>query len=1075
MKPLKLTMQAFGSYGQKTTIDFTKPDQNLFLVTGDTGAGKTTIFDGIVFALYGEASSASNKKEGVVLQSQYADLSLEPYVELEFTEGPKEDVYTVRRIPRHLKTITRGAAKGVGTREITGSVTLIMPDGTEYPQKESNAKIQEITGLTKSQFMQVAMIAQGEFMELLRAKSDDKKKIFRKLFNTEMYENIASELWNRKREREKDIAVIKTQCQGEAARVKILSHTWEESEAYTDQQEIYASDARLLGMKNQIADGEITVIGEFLEELCLFCGYLKKELETSEEKYEKTAELRDKKREGLARAEQVQKLYEQLQEAEKELSECAEQAENMRQKENLALHIEAAFEIKTAFDQFYEKLYEAEKTEKSLREQEQRIPELAEKVRENTEKEQTAQKLSDQAQAEFSRVVEKAEKALKLFEQIENARKKVTDREKEFNKLQKQELNAKKALEELEGREKELRKQREALADAGEKLALCQTKMLELQGMGEDIRGLSGIYKDIKRYGETADNLRQKYAISRKKYEKKQQEYEEFRRAFLDAQAGFLASQLVPGKPCPVCGSLEHPSPCISSEKYKNLSQEAIDALGKEAELLRAEQERLAAEIKSNEDLKAARDRDFKESFLKLQQRMRKNIPELPEEFSPGQAQEFMKQWMQQVRKEGTEYQGQVLKLQELQKNLKETEEQKPLLKSGLDTCSEDLKRVQAALEGAKAELASYSSSTDFESREAAKAAENTAKIRRDQLVEALEKTRKETEISKAKQTDAKTLIRKYTEELPGRKKEAECQKKVYESLLKEKDLTEKLWKQLTDTYSKASPEEFRKEINAFHTRQAEAHSRAESMKTAIGEKERPVLESIRSEVEAAEKNLKAAEEVRDSLRSVYQDNQEVYHTLAPRLAMRQKLVKEHAKLDNLYRLVSGNVSGSRMDLETYVQRYYLEKILDAANKRFQEMSAGQFELRMCNLEKAGEGKNRGLDLMVYSTVTGKEREIRTLSGGESFMAALSLALGMADQIQESSAAINLEIMFIDEGFGSLDEHSRNQAVKVLLEMAEGSKLIGIISHVTELKQEIEDQLLVTRDETGSHVRWQIS
>ena len=173
--------------------------------------------------------------------------------------------------------------------------------------------------------------------------------------------------------------------------------------------------------------------------------------------------------------------------------------------------------------------------------------------------------------------------------------------------------------------------------------------------------------------------------------------------------------------------------------------------------------------------------------------------------------------------------------------------------------------------------------------------------------------------------------------------------------------------------------------------------------------------------------------------------------------------------------MTSGNVSGSRMDLETFVQRYYLERILYAANRRFQEMSAGQFELRMYDLKKAGEGKNRGLDLMVYSTVTGKEREVRTLSGGESFMAALSLALGMADQIKQSSAAINLDMMFIDEGFGSLDEHSRNQAVRVLQEMAEGSRLIGIISHVSELKQEIEDQLIVTKDENGRHVKWQIS
>ena len=163
------------------------------------------------------------------------------------------------------------------------------------------------------------------------------------------------------------------------------------------------------------------------------------------------------------------------------------------------------------------------------------------------------------------------------------------------------------------------------------------------------------------------------------------------------------------------------------------------------------------------------------------------------------------------------------------------------------------------------------------------------------------------------------------------------------------------------------------------------------------------------------------------------------------------------------------------MDLETYVQRYYLEKILCAANRRFLEMSAGQFELRMCDLARAGEGRNRGLDLMVYSAVTGREREIRTLSGGESFMAALSLALGMADQIKQGSAAVNLDVMFIDEGFGSLDEHSRNQAVRVLRKMAGGAKLIGIISHVTELKQEMEDQLIVSKNENGSHVKWQLS
>lgn len=167
---------------------------------------------------------------------------------------------------------------------------------------------------------------------------------------------------------------------------------------------------------------------------------------------------------------------------------------------------------------------------------------------------------------------------------------------------------------------------------------------------------------------------------------------------------------------------------------------------------------------------------------------------------------------------------------------------------------------------------------------------------------------------------------------------------------------------------------------------------------------------------------------------NLYQEQQKAdqsaYNVLAPRMEERGKVIEKHSKIDNLYRLLSGNVPGSRMDLETFVQRYYLEKILNAANRRFTDMSAGQFELRMTDESNAGKGKNRGLDLMVYSNVTGKEREIRTLSGGESFMAALSLALGMADQIQENSAAVNLDVMFVDEGFGSLDEHSRGAGGK---------------------------------------------
>ena len=203
--------------------------------------------------------------------------------------------------------------------------------------------------------------------------------------------------------------------------------------------------------------------------------------------------------------------------------------------------------------------------------------------------------------------------------------------------------------------------------------------------------------------------------------------------------------------------------------------------------------------------------------------------------------------------------------------------------------------------------------------------------------------------------------------------------------------------------------------------------------------------------------------------------NEKVLLSLRAQMHQRERTISEHAKLDGLYRMISGNVNRqNKMDLETFVQRYYLKKILAAANRRFEKMTAGQFQLMIKETDEVGRVKNEGLDLMVYSLVTGRRREVRTLSGGESFMAALSLALGMADRIQEGSGAFSLDMMFIDEGFGSLDEHSRGQAVRILKEMAGGDRMIGIISHVTELKQEIDSQLIVTKDETGSSVRWRV-
>ena len=1061
MKPLRLKMQAFGSYGKETTIDFEKVNQNLFLITGDTGAGKTTIFDAIVFALYGEASSSSNKKEGVVLQSQYVSYEYEPFVELVFSErsGEEQEIYTVRRVPRHLKPITRGANKGKA-KENTGSVSLIMPDGMEYPTKETDRKIQEIVGLTKSQFMQVAMIAQGEFMDLLRAKSDDKKVIFRKLFNTEMYQDIVNELANRKRTKEKDIAVLRTQCQSDLGRVCIP--------------EEYKSE-KIKELKEQLTDGEMSRLSDFLDELELLCNWLNEHTLAAENAYRKAGRDRDAKNEAYTRAEGLLKWFEQLDAAEQKLKECEADKAKTEALLSLISRIRDAYEIQGNYALLEDARKHLKDTKEALENQEKTLPALKEarEKAENTEKEST--QIHDQELQNHSKTVEKVEKALEIFGQINVLRMRVEADKKANDAAAKTTKKACETQEKLDQQETKWKAQSEELAETEKKLVIAENKKQEADAVSQEIQEVRALGKQAERCRQIAIKTRDDYAKTTKDYETANAEYEELRRRFLNAQAGFLAEKLEPGKPCPVCGSTEHPHPHQKSVDHVDISEEKLQIMQENVDKLRKKQEQESGEsAAANSEYKTRKD-TYVESVHKLQARLHRSISSITEETTVTEMSNALELWKQQTEAELEKLASEEKLLFRIRENLQKMDEQKKELQEKLEKCRKDEKTAAEKLAASEAELKNMKGSSEFQTKEDAEEALRQSEKARNHAEKIYAKASKEAEVTLNTQKQAEALISRYQHELPEQKRLADERDSSYIEIMENKKMNEEAWKELVETYSRIAAEEFQQTVTVYDRKKAAAEAGKTAAQNAIGEANRPVLEEIQKEKEAAEAAYLEAEKIYDRLRINNRDNREVLDSLLSKLEERKTLLEEHARIDALYRMTSGNVSGARMDLETYVQRYYLERILYAANRRFQEMSAGQFELRMYDIEKAGEGKNRGLDLMVYSTVTGKEREVRTLSGGESFMAALSLALGMADQIQQSSAAINLDMMFIDEGFGSLDEHSRNQAVRVLQDMAEGSRLIGIISHVSELKQEIEDQLIVNKDENGSYVKWQIS
>ena len=1062
MKPIKLTMEAFGSYRNKTVIDFTKTNQNLFLITGDTGAGKTTIFDALVFALYGEASSSANKKDGMELQSQFAGLEVEPFVELEFSVGARRDRYTVRRIPRHQRPLKRGR----GIKEESGTVSLLMPDGAEYPQKETDRKLEEIVGLTKSQFMQVAMIAQGEFMEMLRAKSDDKKVVFRKLFNTKFFQDIAEELFRRKKSREKEVETIRIVFQTEAAHVAVPENYGRAGEWQSVRQRI-----------EKAGKPTITDMEALLDELRLLCEALEADRDRAREAFAQASAHRDEMADACTKAEELLKFFDQLEKAAEELAWCRENEKEVEEARALITGLRSAYSIRAEYQLYESALKQTMATRTKLEKQQKLLPELERAEQKTVADEIEAGKLYEQELEICSRIEDRVKRALELFEKVEKARKEEADAQAALDEAKEAARTEADRLGALEKQEKEWREQSERLAGAEKGLTLWKVKDDAADGLAREAEAVCKAQKNIEEQRKKAGQAKKDYVLAGAIYEKENSCYEEMRTAFLDEQAGFLAGELKAGEPCPVCGSREHPNPCGRTEIHEELSREVVDNMAETVNELRARQEKLAAEARSRGDILAESERRFKEDTEKLYRQMEEwdDLLVISSEMTPGEAKKLLDHGKQRIQAEGKQLESDVQTYRKLQDSLRTVDQEKEKLQTAVEQTRERMAAAAGVWEAKRAALNALEQGKEYPSETDARQAGLAARQARDEKNAAHQAAKKAAKDAKSGKESAETLVRQYSRELPVQEEQCRRRRDAYEAVMARKAMAEKAWMALVKEYDSEEADRRQNTVDSYNKKKASAEQMQASAREAIGGREKPALADRQREKDEAEEKRNAAQETLRQCEACYRAADNARKAMAPKMPERKKAVEEHAKLDTLYRLVSGNVKGSRMDLETYVQRYYLEKILHAANRRFRDMSAGQFELRMCDLKKAGEGKNRGLDLMVHSTVTGKEREIRTLSGGESFMAALSLSLGMADQICETSAAISLDIMFIDEGFGSLDEHSRSQAVRVLQEMAGGSRLVGIISHVTELKQEIDDQLIVRKDEEGSHVRWQIS
>ncbi len=1050
MRPVKLTMSAFGPYAEKTEIDFRQlGDSGLFLISGLTGAGKTTIFDAVSFALYGEASGSY--RDASSLRSDYAQPDTPTYVRLEFTHQGKN--YTVERNPAYERPKLRGS----GTVK-QGEKAVFTEEGkapVEGARQVDNAVI-ELLRIDYAQFKQIAMIAQGEFYQLLNAKSEERTKILQKIFMTEGYRRMGEILKIKTSERQTKANEIERSLIQDFSAVTAEEDSPHAEELRNLNHEIAGSGHayRIKEMKD--------VIAALIKEAQHKQNARSQQLDTARKQEETVRKKLTLAAEDNRKLDELAKLQKQ-----KELSDLQKETYDALRKE-LVWQKKAVYSVRSSEDAWTQGKKRLADADVSLRQ----TKETVQKAEQNLE---TAKQRFEKAKPGIGISQELMIKASAMKEKEASYRRRDTLKEEaarllgEETKLQKKSSAADETIDALKKSIREGETRLTQLQDIPEKLAQAKQKLQNTEDRIGSLRELeeTDLIEQQKRENELG--RRQKEYLEKERLSKSAyQKMEHIEEIYHHSIAGILAMTLAEGEPCPVCGSVHHPAPAVLAEEH--YTEEDVKAAREAADRCRSDAETAAknaanAKVKAEEGLGRIR-----EKLLKLDAdaecteliTVTETVRTLKEEAQKTYRQDHKDtQTLDALQKERTALQASLL---ENRDKLEQEETNAKNLQASLHTCQMNLAAAEASLK----------SLGTFEYPD----------------LKAAEKARRETENKaaewKKQAEDADQALRKCEQEY----KAAETSlQKDHETLQQaeadEKRLQEDFCRMLGEN-GFASAEEYRafcvnetvlqeneKKIQKYDTDRAVNAGLLEKAVRETQGLQYSDLDGLQREVQQASDNVRQLQDdvYRQGTRAV--QLQGILDAVGKKVQASEKLLQETAMYRRLSDMVNGNLKGrSKITLEQYIQAAGFDSIIAAANRRLKPMSSGQFEL--CRHEDLREinGKN-ALNLDVLDNYTGRKRPVSSLSGGESFKASLALALGLSDRISSGAGGIQVDTLFIDEGFGTLDETSLNEAIDMLTSLSTNGKLIGIISHRKELEERIQKQIIVSKaDNTqGSTLR----
>lgn len=906
MRPIKLIMTAFGPYANRVTVDFSAfGRRGLYLITGDTGAGKTTIFDGVCFALYGEASGQVRQPK--MFRSQYAESGVKTSVELEFEH--KDKPYFIKR--------TLDIAKD-GTAKINAEMEC--PDGKVITKTTEVTKtVIELLGVDKTQFSQIAMIAQGDFQQLLFSKTDKRIEIFRKIFKTEKFLTFSLKLKDASRD-------LKKEC--EDLRKGIAQYL--DGICYTDGE--FLEEVSAIKRGETPIETALEVIGKILEKdsaekqsVSISTGKIDSEILENERLLALANERNSAVKDLEIKETQVNGITQKLETVEMEIKDISAQKESLLDAESEIAKIELTLPV-------------------------------------------------------FERIEEKRLDAQKLDIKLESF--------KSDKNLLSNLLSEKQSAIEINGA------RIKTLGDAGVKLVKLNA---DLDGLNKQKDTVSNLKKDCEKYIKGKAQYTSQVIIYEQNKKDAQMVSEEYNRAFLaflDAQAGVLADRLVDGEPCPVCGSTSHPKKAVTVGKVK--TQAEINALKIKAEK--------SNEIVEKESQKCAELKGELNSLAESIIQAAKALNLMVENI--GDLVKNLTDILTEIGEKSAKLSREISLVSNDEKEREELEKQLPELQAETDKIREKISGIEREIARCETRISEIKLSVTALAKDLVYASKQDALNRKNLL---------------------STKVKSVNERLENKQKE-------------QAELVKKL-------------ESVKGEITG--------------LKTAINSSKDIDESSIKIALDGLRKTKGELEKKRDELIAKINQNSTTQKNVKERSGKLAVKEEKYAWVKALSDTANGDITAKeKVAFETYVQMRYFERIIARANVRLLRMTDGQYEL-LRKLEAENGKSQSGLELDVLDHFNGGVRSVKTMSGGETFMASLALALGFADEIQSLAGGIQLDAMFIDEGFGTLSAEALDKAIGTLGGLVEGEKLVGIISHVGELKERIDNQIVVKKDRAG--------